>query len=314
MTGVADRYRRRRGTDLAPDLPTEGSDASSTALTAPEPRPSTRPFIAGRAVGVFATAAVLLGVLSLGAIVAASRSAAAAPPVATAPTSATFSTISVASSVGPAGSSGCPTIAPWLDVVGSYEHQGLWSVAASSAQTALRTPDLCADDRDTLARKMLAVAGEALLVEPPPPEDAPGQRRAADAYVALKALAAQYGQPAPPPLPIGRGAFDHRLYLLATAAFGDAFTSGDASLADRDVVRADFTSRRALGLAWAQQQDQAVRSQGLVWLATACRIDEQVQVASGEACLDLGKLVGPREKWPLPLPDPILAPPHAAGQ
>ena len=110
----------------------------------------------------------------------------------------------------------------------------------------------------------------------------------------------------PPPLPIARTAYDQRLFLLATAAYADAFTSGTSSVEDREVVRADYAAQRNIGLSWAQRTDPTLRQEGLARLATACRIQERQQLGSPEACDDLRTLLGPREKWPAPLPDPLI--------
>jgi hypothetical protein len=179
-------------------------------------------------------------------------------------------------------------------------------LSAATTQTALRTPGLCADDRTALGQKLLAVSREALFEEPPTPEDAPGQRRVAAAYMDLKNLARQNALAEPPPLPIARTAYDQRLFLLATAAYADAFTSGTSSVEDREVVRADYAAQRNIGLSWAQRTDPTLRQEGLARLATACRIQERQQLGSPEACDDLRRLVGTPDRWPAPLTDPLL--------
>jgi hypothetical protein len=205
----------------------------------------------------------------------------------------------------------CPSIASWLEVIATYERQARWSLTTSTTQTALRTPGLCADDRSALAQKLVAASREALFEEPPAPEDAPGQRRVTSAYVDLKSLARGYGLAEPAPLAIARTAYDQRLYLLAATAYTDAFTSGAATIEDREVVRADYAAQRNIGLIWAQRTDPSLRQDGLARLATACRIQERQQLASPEACDDLRRLVGTREKWPAPLTDPLLDAPPA---
>src|SRR6476620_6006524 len=80
----------------------------------------------------------------------------------------------------------CPSVASFLDVMASYERQGHWALAASTAQTALRTPALCEPDRGALRQKLIALGREALFEQPPTPEDAPGQRRVVTAYQDLK--------------------------------------------------------------------------------------------------------------------------------
>jgi hypothetical protein len=200
----------------------------------------------------------------------------------------------------------CPSIASWLDVIATYERQARWSLAASSAQTALRTAGLCEEDRLALGQKMVALSKEALFEQPPAPEDAPGQRRVAAAYVDLKALAEQNGMPPPPPLQVARSAYDSRLFLLASAAYAEAFTSGEATVEDREVVRAAYATQRNIGLIWSQRADPRQRQEGLARLVTACRIHERELLGSPEACDDLKTLLGPREKWPAPSPDPLI--------
>jgi hypothetical protein len=207
----------------------------------------------------------------------------------------------------------CPAIASFVDVITAYERQGRWGLAASAAQTALRTPGVCEADRAALAQKQVALSREALFEQPPSVEDAPGQRRVATAYADLKSVAGQYGVPLPPPLPIARSAYDNRLFLLATAAYADAFTSGESSVDDREVVRADYAAQRNIGLIWANRSDSGQRQEGLARLATACRIDERIELGSPEACDDLRVLLGPREKWPLPLADPLIDMPLLIG-
>jgi hypothetical protein len=126
------------------------------------------------------------------------------------------------------------------------------------------------------------------------------------AYADLKTLASQYGLDSPPPLQIARSAYDNRLFILAVAAYADAFSSGESSPQDREVVRADYTAQRNIGLVWSQRPDSGQRQEGLARLATACRISEQTQLGTTEACDDLRTLLGPREKWPAPLADPLL--------
>ena len=66
-------------------------------------------------------------------------------------------------------------------------------------------------------------------------------------------------------------------------------------------------ARDAAGETPAQQ-----RQEGLARLATACRISEQNQLSSPEACNELQTLAGPRTRWPAPLADPLTGTPRAA--
>jgi hypothetical protein len=250
------------------------------------------------------------GVLIIGALVVSGSRSAPAPasdssaqpvPVATSAAVAMVAAPALTSVTDP-----CPSVASFTDVVTSYERQGHWTLAASTAQTALRTPGLCQSDRTALGQKLVTLSREALFEQPPAPEDAPGQRRVASAYTDLKSLASQYGVQAPSPLPIAQSAYDNRLFLLATAAYADAFTNGDSAVEDRDVVRADYAAQYNLGRIWAQRTDAKQREEGLARLATACRIDERNQLNSPEACTELQTLVGPRNKWPAPLADPLV--------
>ena len=200
----------------------------------------------------------------------------------------------------------CPSIASFLEVIATYELQAHWNLAATTAQTALRTPGLCTDERTALGRKLVALSREALFEQPAPPEDVPGQRRVVAAYADLKSLVNQYGLQPPPPLPIAQSAYDHRLFLLATVAYADALANGEVSAQDREVVRADYAAQYNLGLTWAQRSDAAQRQEGLARLATACRIDEQDRLGSRDACSALERLVGPRTRWPTPLNDPLI--------
>jgi hypothetical protein len=212
----------------------------------------------------------------------------------------------VAAPVAASAPTTCPSAASFLDVMTSYERQARWSLAASAVQTALHTPGLCDSDRTALSQKLVTLSREALFEQPPSPEDAPGQRRVANAYSDLKTIASQYGVQPPAPLPIAQSAYDHRLFLLATAAYADAFTSGDSSAEDRDVVRADYAAQYNLGMSWAQRSDVKQRQEGLARLATACRIAERSQLGSAEACNELQTLVGSRSRWPAPLADPLI--------
>jgi hypothetical protein len=214
--------------------------------------------------------------------------------------------VQAAVSVAPTASSACPSAASFLDVITSYERQARWGLAASTAQTALRTAGLCDSDRAALGQKLVALSREALFEQPPSPEDAPGQRRVVTAYMDLKTLASQYGAQQPSPLPVAQSAYDNRLFLLATVAYADAFTNGDSSAEDRDIVRADYAAQYNLGLTWSQRTDAVQRRDGLARLATACRISERNQLGSGEACNELQTLLGPRARWPQPLADPLI--------
>jgi hypothetical protein len=308
MTTDHTPLRRRRASELSPDArgirpaaqPMESPTSQATpAQTAPKRSAGRLP---GVAIGLLALAA--LGAL---AIISNTRSDPAAAPALT-PTSV-LPTAVVATLQPAVARTDCPSLAAWNELLAGYERRGQWRLAASSTETALRTPGLCAADRQTLANKLVAVTSETLFLDPAPPEDAPGQRRAAEAYTSLKLLALRQSTPAPPPLPIARTAYAQRLYVLASVAFSDAFVNGDASTADRDVVQTDSAARRAVGLAWAQRPEAALRTEGLAWLATACRIDEQLRIGTTDACMDLTRLVGPRQAWPPPLPDPLLASP-----
>jgi hypothetical protein len=196
-------------------------------------------------------------------------------------------------------------VASFVDVITSYERQARWSLAASTAQTALRTAGLCTSDRAALAQKLVGLDREALFERPPAPEDAPGQRRVATAYADLKTLATQYEVQPPPPLPIAQSAYESRLFLLATAAYADALTNGDSTAEDRDVVRADYAAQYNLGLIWSQRVDTTQRQDGLARLATACRISERNQLGSPEACSRLQAVLGSRTRWPQPVADPL---------
>src|SRR5258708_13000851 len=101
----------------------------------------------------------------------------------------------------------CPSVASFVDVITTYERQARWGLAASTAQTALRTAGLCTSDRAALAQKLVGLDREALFERPPAPEDAPGQRRVATAYADLKTLATQDEVQPPPPLLIAQTAY-----------------------------------------------------------------------------------------------------------
>jgi hypothetical protein len=248
-----------------------------------------------------AAALILCGiVLIAGLIVSASRPS----PSVTVEASATSVPIAVSAPVA-APTPACPSVAAYVDVITAYERQARWTLAATTAQTAMRTPALCAADRAILGQKLVSLSREALFEQPPTPEDAPGQRRVASAYADLKTLARQYAVQVPAPLPIAQSAYDNRLFLLATDAFSDALTNGDASRQDREVVRADYAAQYNLGSVWAQRSDPGQRQEGLARLATACRIDERNQLNSGDACAALQRLVGPRTRWPSPVADPL---------
>jgi hypothetical protein len=156
-----------------------------------------------------------------------------------------------------------------------------------------------------MGQKLVALSREALFEQPPAPEDAPDQRRIATAYRDLKATANRCGV-ALAPLPIAQRAYDDRLFLLATAAYADAFRNGVSSPTDRETVRADYAAEYNLGLAWSRLTDSAQRQEGLARLATACRIDERDQLGSPEACNQLQALAGVRVRWPVPAADPLL--------
>jgi hypothetical protein len=238
---------------------------------------------------------LLVGVLLIGGLALTARSSTRASPApAVAPTAAPAATTSP-----------CPSIASFLDVIASYEGQARYSLAASTAQSALRTPGLCEADGTVLGQKLVALSREALFEQPPAPEDAPDQRRIAIAYADLKATANQYGV-ALAPLPIAQRAYDDRLFLLATAAYADAFRNGVSSPTDRETVRADYAAQYNLGLAWSRLTDSAQRLEGLARLATACRIDEREQLGSPEACNQLQMLAGAPARWPAPAADPLL--------
>jgi hypothetical protein len=207
----------------------------------------------------------------------------------------------------------CPSVSSFLEVIASHERQARWALAASTAQAALGTQGLCGQDRTALGRKLVALSREALFEQPPAPEDAPGQRRVATAYADLKTVATQYGVQPPPPLPIAQSAYDNRLFLLATAAYGDALRNGDSSTADRAVVRADYAAQYNLGHLWAQRTDVAQHQEGLARLATACTIAERNQLNSPEACNELQLQLGSRTRWPSPLADPLIDTPMPAS-
>ena len=260
------------------------------------PQRSTSPYIIG---GLLAIGLLTLGTLTFVATRPTTTAVAFTPEAAPA---AALVSPPVVGTAAPA----CPSIASFLDVIGSYERQAKWGLAASTAQTALRTPSLCEADRAALAQKLVALSREALFEQPPAREDAPGQRRVLTAYTDLKTLATQYGVQTPAPLPIAQSAYDNRLFLLATVAYADAFANGDTSADDRAVVRADYAAFYNLGLSWAQRADASQRQDGLARLATACRINDLHQLGSPDACNALQTLVGPPTRWPAPVMDPLI--------
>lgn len=285
----------RRTTLRAVDAPASDRPDTAVAPNPPAPRAaiSRIPLVAGALVAI---GAVVVGAVALGG----SRSSPAPLPTSVAPPSMAVV------------ASGCPSVASFLEVIASDERQARWGLAASTAQTALRTQGLCEQDRTALAQKLVALSREALFEQPPSPEDAPGQRRAATAYADLKTLASQYGVQSPAPLPIAQSADANRLFLLAIAAYADAFRNGDSSTEDRAVVRADYAAQYNLGQIWAQRTDVAQRQEGLARLATACRIAERNELGSVEACKALQIQVGSRTRWPSPLPDPLIDTPMPA--
>ena len=285
--------RRTALRPIEPPPATPPSPSPPSPSVPPTPARSTNAYAIG---GLLAFGLVILGVLAFIGTRPSTTEPAPAPVVAVA--------APVGATVGPA----CPSIGSFLDVIGSYERQAKWALAASTAQTALRTPGLCDADRSALAQKLVTLSREALFEQPPAPEDAPGQRRVLTAYTDLKMLANQFGVQPPAPLPIAQSAYDNRLFLLAIAAYGDAFADGDMSAQDRAVIRADYAAQYNLGLVWAQRNDASQRQDGLARLATACRINEQYQLGSAEACTELQTLVGPRTRWPSPVADPLITP------
>jgi hypothetical protein len=266
----------------------ETPPTETPAAPIPAPPTSTRQSISRSALA--AGGLILIGVAAVAGVLLAGK-----PDPAPTPTAQ-------AAAVAPA----CPSVASFLDVITSYERQARWGLAASSAQTALRTPGLCDSDRAALGQKLVALSREALFEQPPAPEDAPGQRRVVTAYTDLKTLATQYHVQTPPPLPVARSAYDNRLYLLATVAYADAFANGDSSAEDRDIVRADYAAQYNLGLVWSKRTDAIQRQDGLARLATACRISERTQLGTAEACTELQTLLGSRARWPQPLADPLI--------
>jgi hypothetical protein len=291
-----------RPIDATPsNAPLEASPPPNT--TTPRPTVSRTTLVAAAllSIGILIAGALALGG-SKSSPATQGTPATVAAPIATVPAPVATLAVPGAATV----SDACPSVASFVDVVTSYERQGRWSLAASTTQTALRTPGLCPSDRTTLGQNLVSLSREALFEQPPAPEDAPGQRRVATAYTDLKSLAGQYGVQSPAPLPIAQSAYDNRLFLLATVAYADAFANGDSSTEDRDVVRADYAAQYNLGHVWAQRTDSTQHQEGLARLATACRIDERNQLNSQEACTELQSLVGPRNKWPAPLADPLI--------
>ena len=171
MTTDHTPQRRRRASQLSPDLqriqppapPIEPPSSQATAAqTAPQRSAGDLP---GVAIGLLALTA--LGVL---AIVSNTRSDPAAAPALT-PTSV-LPTAVVATPQPAVARTACPSLSAWNELLAGYERRGQWRLAASSTETALRTPGLCAADRQTLANKLVAVTSETLFLDPAPPEDA----------------------------------------------------------------------------------------------------------------------------------------------
>ena len=263
----------------------------------PAPERSTSRALIG---GILAVGLVAVSALAL--VIATRPSATPTSTPEATPALATAAAGAVVASAAPT----CPSTASFLDVISSYERQAKWSLAASTAQTALRTPALCEADRAAIGQKLVMLSREALFEQPPTPEDAPGQRRVVTAYTDLKMLANQYGVAQPAPLPIAQSAYDNRLFLLATAAYGDALANGDTSADDRSVIRADYAAQYNLGLSWAQRTDPSQRQDGLARLVTACDLNQRYALGSAEACNQLQTLVGPRTRWPAPAADALL--------
>jgi hypothetical protein len=201
----------------------------------------------------------------------------------------------------------CSSAAIYLDAILLHERHGRWEHAASTAELALRTPNLCLEDKEALAGKAIAAGLEVLFATRLPPYvDIAAHQQLVDRYHSLKRQAAASGIPFPTTIQIATRAYSVGQFLLAKTAFEEAFLAGEFTAADQALVQQYTATLFNLGQHWVNAGSSA-KDKGFSLLVASHRIDVAYQVGSGAAWGELRRQLGEDEtKWPKPAATPLL--------
>jgi hypothetical protein len=201
----------------------------------------------------------------------------------------------------------CRSGAEYLDAILLHEQHGRWEHAASTAELALRTPNLCPEDKEALAQKAIAAGLEALFATKLPPYiDIAAHQQLVDQYHSLKRQAAASSILFPTTIQSATRAYSVGQFLLAKTAFEEAFVAGEFSPADQALVQQYTATLFNLGQHWATAGPNT-RDEGLALLVASHRVDVAYQVGSGAAWGELRLQLGEDEAtWPKPAATPLL--------
>lgn len=205
------------------------------------------------------------------------------------------------------GGSGCDGANQFLPQIVSLELKGQYDLAASAAQTALATPQLCSAAHTPLTEHFVNASLDAIFATPADPRDWITQTQLTDREETIQQIAQQADVTFPSDIQIAQRAASESQFGLSLHAWEMAFTDGEVSSTDRDSVRQYVDALTTEGF-WAAQASGTTRDTGLSMLMTAYTLQNQLQVGSGEPYAYLVRFLGSDQAtWPTTLyPSPLL--------
>lgn len=219
-------------------------------------------------------------------------------------------TVIVENTAVPTPTPDCTAAPNYLDIITRQEQDGDWAAAASTAETALRLPHLCVEDKRALTTKAIAAGLQVLYSEGFAPLDVVAQQRAIDRYLQLKARARQAGVDFPTSLQVAQQAYQIGQFPLAKLAIEQSLAEGEFKPElNRSVVRQYVSTLYNLG-AWytTASTDSELYQQGLQSWAASQAVAEAFCTGQAEAWQELRARFGDhRADYPSPIPTPFLS-------
>ena len=195
----------------------------------------------------------------------------------------------------------------FLPQIVALELKGQYDLAASAAQTALATPQLCAAAHAPLTEHFVNASLDAIFATPADPRDWITQMQLTDREETIQQIAQQAGVAFPSDVNVAQRAAALSQFGLSLHAWEAAFQDGEMSSTDRGSVRQYVDILTTEGF-WAAQSSGTTRDTGLSMLMTAYTLQNQLHVGSGEPYAYLVRFLGSDQTtWPTTLyPSPLL--------
>ena len=202
---------------------------------------------------------------------------------------------------------GCVGANQFLPQIVALELKGQYDLAASAAQAALATPQLCTAAHAPLTEHFVNGSLDAIFATPADPRDWITQTQLTDREETVRQIAQQASVAFPSDVQVAQRAAAVSQFDLAQHAWAAAFQDGEVSSTDRDSVRQYVDALTTEGF-WAAQGSGTTRETGLSMLMTAYTLQNQLQVGSGEPYAYLVRFLGDDQTtWPTTLyPSPLL--------